>query len=301
MSWPNASTTSAAARYPLSGETTFRIGGPAAWVARPRTPAEAGDLLRAARGEGMEVRCVGMGSNLLVADEGIGGLVLLMRGLDGVRFEGDLAVAGAGVTNTRMIIAARDRGLAGLECLVGYPGTLGGAVRMNAGGTPGYVGSRVEWVRGVDGEGRVVTRSAAECRFRYRGSDLGDLVVTEVALRLPREDDLEAYGIRCDGINRRKRETQPMGLPSAGCAWKNPPGDAAGRLVEASGCKGLRVGGAEVSTLHANFIVNRGGATCADVLSLMAEVRRRVEDASGVLLDREVIHWGDAALALAGR
>ncbi len=301
MNWPSASTTSVARRFPLSGETTFGIGGPAEWAARPRTAKEVEGILRVARGEGMPVRCVGMGSNLLVADEGVSGLVLRMRGLDEVSFDGDLAVAGAGVTNTRMIIAARDRGLGGLECLVGYPGTLGGAVRMNAGGTPGYIGARVEWVRGVDGAGRVVRRPAAECGFRYRGSDLSDLVVTEVALRLPREGDLEAYVARCDAVNRKKRASQPMSLPSAGCAWKNPPEDAAGRLVEFAGCKGLRVGGAEVSTVHANFIVNRGGATCADVLSLMAEVRRRVHDASGITLDREVIHWGDAAVALSGR
>ena len=301
MNWPTASTTSVVRRSPLSSHTTFGIGGPAEWAARPRTAGEVEALLHAARGEGMPVRCVGMGSNLLVSDEGVGGLVLLMRGLDHVSFDGDLVVAGAGVTNTRMYLGARDRGLGGLECLIGYPGTLGGAVRMNAGGTPGYIGARVEWVRGVDEAGRVVMRPAAECGFRYRGSDLSDLVVTEVALRLPREDDLDAYVLRCDEINRKKRASQPMSLPSAGCAWKNPPGDAAGRLVDFAGCKGLRVGGAEVSTVHANFIVNRGGATCADVLSLMAAVRRRVFDAAGILLDQEVIHWGDAAVALSGR
>jgi UDP-N-acetylenolpyruvoylglucosamine reductase len=301
MNWPTAWTTSVARRFPLRDETTFRIGGPAEWAARPRTAAEAGALLAAARGEGIPVRCVGMGSNLLVSDEGVDGLVLLMRGLDSLSFDGDLVVAGAGVTNTRMIIAARERGLGGLECLVGYPGTLGGAVRMNAGGAPGYVAARVEWVRGIDGSGGVVMRPAAECGFRYRGSDLSDVVVTEVALRLPRFADREGYVVGCEEINRRKKATQPMSLPSAGCAWKNPPGDAAGRLVDAAGLKGLRVGGAEVSPVHANFIVNRGGATCADVLDLMAEVRRRVHDASGVLLEREVIHWGDAALALSGR
>jgi UDP-N-acetylmuramate dehydrogenase len=172
---------------------------------------------------------------------------------------------------------------------------------MNAGGTPGYVAERVEWVRGVDGEGRVVTRSAAECGFRYRGSDLGDLVVTEVALRLPPVPDPEDYALEIDAIKKRKRATQPMHLPSAGCVWRNPPGDAAGRLVEAAGCKGLRAGGAEVSPRHGNFIVNRGGASCADVLALMEEVRGRVLDATGVSLEREVIHWSDAGVTVSGR
>ena len=256
--------------------------------------------LRAARGEGMEVRCVGMGSNLLVADEGVGGLVLLMRGLDGVRFDGDLAVAGAGVTNTRMIIAARDRGLAGLECLVGYPGTVGGAVRMNAGGAPGYLGERVERVRGVDPSGRIVERAAADCGFRYRGSDLADLVVTEVDLVLP-ESDPEEFALECHAIYRRKSDTQPLDLPSAGCVWKNPPGAVAGRLVDMAGCKGLREGDAEVSDRHANFIVNRGEATASDVKRLMAEVRRRVLDRFGVLLDPEVIEWSDGGSEGIGR
>jgi UDP-N-acetylmuramate dehydrogenase len=224
-----------------------------------------------------------------------------MRGLSTVEFRGRRVTAGAGVTNAQMLQATRARGLSGLQCLVGYPGTLGGAVRMNAGGTPGYVGPLVERVRGVDASGRIVERSAAECGFRYRGSDLGDLVVTEVDLLLDGDMDPEEYALRCRAIYDHKRATQPLRLPSAGCVWKNPPGDAAGRLVDAAGCKGLRAGGAEVSTMHANFIVNRGGATCGDVLSLMEQVRLRVHDRFGVELQREVIHWGDAAVALSGR
>jgi UDP-N-acetylmuramate dehydrogenase len=232
-----------------------------------------------------------MGSNLLVADEGVGGVVLLMRGLGGIGIDGTRVTFGAGVTNSQAVKATRARGLSGLECLVGYPGTLGGAVRMNAGGAPGYMGPLVEQVRGVDGSGRTVVRAGKDCGFRYRGSDLGDLVVTEVTLRLRGDLDPEEYALRCRAIYDRKRETQPLRMHSAGCVWKNPPGDAAGRLVEAAGMKGRRAGGAEVSTVHANFIVNRGGATCAGVLSLMEEVRLRVLDASGVSLEREVIHW----------
>jgi UDP-N-acetylmuramate dehydrogenase len=300
MTWPGGSKCSVASRFPLSGLTTFGIGGPAEWLARPRDALEAEEVLRAAREAGVPVRCVGLGSNLLVADEGVAGVVVLLRGLNGLSIEGDRVVAGAGVTNAQVLKATRVRGLGGLECLVGFPGTLGGAVLMNAGGVPGYVAERVAWVRGVDGEGRRVTREAAACGFRYRGSGLGDLLVTEVGLRLPPVDP-EEYALRVHAIYRRKRDSQPLDLPSAGCVWKNPPGESAGRLVEAAGGKGLRRGGAEVSTLHANFIVNRGGATCADVLSLMDEVRRRVLDASGLELQREVIHWGDAPVALPGR
>ena len=301
MTWPGGSKCSVASRSPLSGYTTFRIGGPAEDAARPRNAEEVAEVLHVAREEGLPVRTVGMGSNLLVADEGVAGLVLLMRGLDGIEIHGRRVTAGAGVTNSRLFNATRSRGLSGLACLLGYPGTAGGAVRMNAGGTAGYIGQVVEWVRGIDASGRLVERSGAECRFRYRGSDLEDLVVVEVGLLLDGDMDPEEYAMRCRGVFVRKRESQPLELPSAGCVWKNPPGDAAGRLVDAAGCKGLRVGGAEVSTVHANFVVNRGGATCADVLTLMEQVRLRVHEQSGILLQREVIHWGDAAVAVSGR
>jgi UDP-N-acetylmuramate dehydrogenase len=210
--------------------------------------------------------------------------------MDSIVFDGVRATVGSGVSNSRLIQATRALGLGGLQCLVGYPGTLGGALRMNAGGTPGYIAPRVEWVRGVDPRGNVVTRTLSECGFRYRGSDLGDLVLTEAGLKLEPADP-EEYALECHAIVRRKRDTQPMDQPSAGCVWKNPPGAAAGRLVDLAGCKGLRSGDAEVSAVHANFIVNRGGAGCADVLSLMAAIRRRVMDRFGVDLQREVIHW----------
>jgi UDP-N-acetylmuramate dehydrogenase len=301
MTWPGGSKCSVASRYPLSGHTTFRIGGPAEFAAKPRSGEEIAEVLRIAQGEGLPVRAVGAGANLLVADEGVAGLVLLMRGLNELAIHGNRVTAGAGVTNSQLLGATRARGLSGLACLVGYPGTVGGAVRMNAGGTAGYIGRMVEWVRGVDASGRIVERSGAECNFRYRGSDVADLVVVEVGLLLDREMDPEEYAMRCREVFERKRDSQPLELPSAGCVWKNPPGDAAGRLVDAAGCKGLRIGGAEVSAVHANFVVNRGGATCADVLTLMEQVRLRVHEQSGVLLQREVIHWGDAAVALSGR
>jgi len=300
MSLPNASKCWAASRFPLSRVTTFRIGGPAELAARPRCAADAADLVRWAGDEGLPVRCVGMGSNLLVDDRGIRGLVLLLRGLDGVHVDGHRVTVGAGVTNSRILGEVRARGLGGLQCLVGYPGTVGGAVRMNAGGAPGYVGSRVERVRGVDAAGRIVERPASECGFRYRGSDLADLVVTEVDLLLE-EADPEEFALECHAIFARKRDTQPLELPSAGCVWKNPPGAVAGRLVDMAGCKGLREGDAEVSDRHANFVVNRGKATASDVRRLMAEVRRRVLDRFGVLLEPEVIEWSDGGGEGGGR
>lgn len=299
MNWPDVSRDSLAERFPLSRVTTFRIGGPARWAVSPRDGNEVAAALRTARDAGMAVHVVGMGSNLLVADGGVDGLVLLARTLSSRGVDGDLAVFGSGVSNAVALRFARAHGLGGLECLVGYPGTLGGAVRMNAGGTSGYIGDRVEWVRAVDRDGAVRVLSPGECAFRYRGSDLDHLVVTEVALRLPLADP-EEFLLRCREIYDRKRSSQPLHLPSAGCVWKNPSrvsggGRSAGRLVDEAGCKGLRVGGAEVSSMHANFMVNLGGATCADVLALCDEVHRRVLDATGVHLEREVILWGGVA------
>lgn len=299
MTSPAASRPSFASRYPLSRATTFRIGGPAERACQPRSTDEVAAALHVARTEGWAVRCVGMGSNLLVDDEGVDGLVLLMRGLQGLAFEGASVTAGAGVTNNQILKAARARGLTGLDCLVGYPGTLGGDVRMNAGGAPGYIGTLVEWVKGIEPSGRVAYRDGPACGFRYRGSDLDGFVVTEVRLRLRTGEDPEEAALRAAAIRDRKKATQPLALPSAGCVWKNPEdGPPAGRLVEEAGGKGLRIGGAEVSTLHANFIVNRGDATCADVLALMEEVRHRVADRSGVVLRQEVIHWSDAPVAV---
>ncbi|MHC4822017.1 MAG: FAD-binding protein, partial [Planctomycetota bacterium] len=216
MHWPDALRGSVFSRYPLDGSTTFRIGGPAEWVLKPNSPEQVAAALETARGEGLPVRCVGLGSNLLVSDEGVGGLVMLMRGLSRLEFEGRRVVAGAGVTNAVILGAIRGKGLGGLECLVGYPGTLGGAVRMNAGGAPGYIAERVSWVRGIDGDGRIVTRDAAQCGFRYRGSGLGDLVVTEVGLELPVADP-EEFAVRCRDIHDRKRLAQPLESRSAGC------------------------------------------------------------------------------------
>jgi UDP-N-acetylmuramate dehydrogenase len=292
---------SASSPFPLSRLTTLRVGGPADLLLRPRTAAAAAEAVARAAGEGLEVRPIGLGSNLLVDDSGVDGAVICLRRLDGVEVDGDLVVLGAGVTNAKAIQATRAAGLGGLAFLVGYPGTMGGAARMNAGGKHGYFKDRAAWVEVVDREGRLRRLDPLECGFRYRGSALDGLLVTAVALRLPREDAEEtslAYRRAYD----EKRATQPLALPSAGCAWKNPSKDApAGRLVDEAGCKGLRIGGAEVSTRHANFIVNRGGATCADVLAVMAEVRHRVLDRHGIALEPEVIHWTSAAVSASGR
>lgn len=284
---------------PLSGWTTLGVGGPADEMAFPRTVDEAASVLRSCGDRGLPWRALGRGSNLLVDDAGVRGVVISTRDLRNLRIGRDGRVtAGAGLPTSVLLAETLAAGLGGLECLVGYPASAGGAARMNAGGRWGETGAVVEEVVAVDAAGEVRTLSAAECAFGYRRSALGAYLVVEVVLRLP-EVDAAAYRARIDAIRREKAAAQPLGEPSAGCVFKNPPGGSAGRLVDAAGLKGHAIGGAMVSTVHGNFIVNRGGASSADVLRLIDRVRDEVLARFGVELEQEVEVWRDHVPAAA--
>lgn len=277
---------------PLAGHTTLRIGGPAALFVVAADEADVAATLGWARASGRPLRILGLGSNLLCPDEGFDGLILdLSAACGGVRWEGDRVEAGAGVHLARLLQEAARRGLSGLEGVAGVPGTVGGALAMNAGTAAGDFGAVVESVRAMAPDGTAETIPAAQMGFRYRGSRIADegLVALGAVLRL-RPANPEDVRRDLAGRAVRRRRTQPTHLPSAGSIWRNPPGDFAGRLIEACGCKGLRRGDAEVSPQHANFIVNLGRATAADVLGLMAAVRSRVEAHSGVRLHPE-LRW----------
>lgn len=279
----------------LSPLTTLRVGGPAD-VCAPRTIDELRLTLEWCADTATPWRVLGRGSNLLVSDEGVPGIVIQTRALDGLRIgEDGEVVAGAGLRTSVLLGRTRERGLGGLECLVGYPATVGGAARMNAGGKWGCTGDRIEKVRVVGPGGVVRELTAAECRFGYRSSALAEFVVAEVVLRLPRVEAAD-YRNRIDAIHKEKAAAQPLHAHSAGCVFKNPKGRSAGLLVQESGMKGARVGGAEVSTLHGNFIVNTGGATAADVLELIDRVRETVQRRTDVDLELEVEVWGDTAV-----
>ncbi len=275
---------------PLARHVTLRVGGPADVLAFPRDEEEAIGLLRLAREQGVPVHVLGNGSNVFAPDEGVRGLVLnLTRGTDWVRFRGAEVEVGAGHPLPRLVQEAARRGLSGLEALGGVPGSVGGALYMNGGAAGQSIGDVTDEVRAATLAGQRIVLSRDEMEFGYRSSRLqaGDLVVLSARLRLRpgRREDVEA-ALR--EFSRRRRLTQPLELPNAGSIFKNPPGDYAGRLIEAAGCKGLRRGDAQVSPRHANFIVNLGNATARDVLCLMAEVRRRVRARSGVALEPEV-------------
>ncbi len=278
----------------LAPLTTWRIGGPAELLA---TPTDENDLAIAvgwAGEQGVPWRVLGNGSNLLVSDQGVRGLVLRVRRvLDGMEFDGGTVRAGAGAPLPSLAGACATRGLSGLEFTGGIPGTVGGAVVMNAGWHEHELGNIVREVRYLDQAGAVHTFPGNRCRFGYRTSRFrsGHGVVLQATMQLDegRAGEIEA---RTERFAESRKTAQPTQLPSCGSVFLKPQGDFAGRLIDACGLKGLQVGDIQVSPQHANFFVNIGRGTARDVLELVAEVERQVLERFGVTLVREFEHWG---------
>jgi UDP-N-acetylmuramate dehydrogenase len=277
---------------PLARHTTMGLGGPADLLAFPSTAAQLIRTLDLAGEADLPVRVLGAGSNLLVDDAGVRGLVLATAALDRVRFgEHGEVEAGAGVHFPTLVRQTAARGLRGLEAGVGIPGSLGGILTMNAGAYQFSIGPLVSEVEAVSREKESVLLHGHEIDFRYRASSFGsNRIVARVVLALA-EDDPDAIKRDMNERMRFRKETQPVGVKSAGCIFKNPEGDSAGRLIDRAGLKGLAAGGARVSEVHANFIVHEGRASTADVLSLIEQVRDRVLRETGILLETEVMTW----------
>lgn len=278
---------------PLARHTSFKIGGPAdAWI-QVDEAGELADLFALARVAEVPIFAVGSGTNVLVSDRGVRAIVVhLGRGFHFCewRIAGDDAAvrAGAAMPFKKLVYDAVDRGFSGLEFGEGIPGSLGGGLTMNAGAFGGEISRVVERLEGVHPEGRIEELGREALAFEYRRLALTPgWVITAVGLRLKRGDRAEMERRVVSARDRRKKN-QPLGFPNAGSIFKNPPGTFAGSLLEEAGVKGLARGGAQVSELHANFIVNRGAATAADVRWLMEEMRARVEVRSGVRLEPEV-------------
>jgi UDP-N-acetylmuramate dehydrogenase len=278
---------------PLAPLTTWRIGGPAELLA---TPADRADLLRAvewATTNAVPWRVLGNGSNLLVRDEGVRGLVLRLRkSLETIAGEGRRLVAGAGAMFPALANRAAALGLAGVEFGAGIPGTVGGAVIMNAGWHEFEIGNVVESVDALEPDGAVRRHPREDCAFGYRTSRFRgrDAVVLGATLVLE-PDDPAAIRERMDRFAASRKANQPTEMASCGSVFLKPEGDFAGRLIEAAGLKGLQVGGIQVSRLHANFFVNLGGGTAAEALALVERVEREVLRRFGVRLEREFELW----------
>lgn len=286
---------------PLARLTTWQIGGPAELVVEPHSAETLARVASLARRRGYPLRLLGNGSNVLAPDSGVRGIVVrLAGGLANVTFEGTRVTAEAGAFLPKLARDAAARGLAGLECVVGVPGTIGGGVVMNAGVPGATLGERVV---GVDLQSLTESsrrcRAHADCRFGHRTSVFRETreVIQQVTLELV-PDDPAAITARMDQHLAHRRATQPLNLPSAGSVFRRPADDTPpGKLLEEAGCKSLRRGGAAVSDLHANWIVNLGGATADDVRGLIATMRERVLDRCRVELELEVIVWRESTVA----
>ncbi|MBK8575811.1 MAG: UDP-N-acetylmuramate dehydrogenase [Elusimicrobia bacterium] len=278
---------------PLSRHTSWGIGGPADYYLEIHSSEELAKLFVWARAHGLPLTPLGLGSNLLVSDKGIRGVTFRLRGdFEALRFEGDRAVAGAGVLLPQISRAAAERGLTGAEPFCGIPGTVGGALQTNAGTPEGDIGRLVREVRGMDVDGRVRRWGRDDIQFVYRGSSLGGQTVISVDLQLRtgKKNDILAS---MDQQLKRRAERQPLGTKNCGSVFKNPPGEYAARLIEAVGLKGFRVGGARVSLKHANFIENVDHATAADVQTLLDALRSAVRHRFGIELELEVWTVGE--------
>jgi UDP-N-acetylmuramate--alanine ligase len=279
----------------LAAKTTMRVGGAARVYAEPATVADLQVLLREAHAQKVEIFFLGRGSNLIVPDEGVDGLVIALSHENWQRFEprpDGRVWAGAGLRLKNLCGLAGKAGLVGFEFLEGIPGSVGGALRMNAGAMGGWMFDVVEEVEIMTPDGEVKTLRKADMHVAYRHcAELHDAMALGVLLRPAAQADTEAISRQIDVYRRKRHETQPR-EPSAGCIFKNPAGSSAGRLIDEAGLKGERVGDAEVSTVHANFIINRGHATGSDVIALMRRVRARVREARGVELEPEVLLYG---------
>jgi UDP-N-acetylenolpyruvoylglucosamine reductase len=286
---------------PLSRFTTVGIGGPAHRLARPSSEQELGEALSWAAAREAAVVTIGLGSNLLVADEGVDALVLRLEGeLASAGTEGDLLVAGGGATNAVCLHRAREAGLGGFEFACAIPGTVGGGVAMNAGAYGG------DW-KAILARGLVVSAAGSEWRgpdelgLRYRRSGLTNgEVVARAEFRLEPRPPEEIKATVAD-LQARRKAAQPTNKRTFGSVFKNPEHElSAGRMLEACGLKGYRVGGAQISPRHGNFIENADDARASDALALMAEARRRALEQYGVVLEREVRFLGDLELPPAG-
>ena len=277
---------------PLAPHTWFQLGGPAEFFAEPRTVDELQGLVRRCLDEELPVRLLGGGSNVLVRDEGVPGMVIRLAeaAFAEIKVAAGRLTAGGAAKLGHVISSAVREGLAGLEALVGIPGTIGGALHGNAGSRGGDIGQWTRRATVMTRSGEIIERQRDELVFAYRESSLDELAILSAEFELETEDS-EELTKRMQQQWIVKKASQPLGHQSAGCIFKNPRGMSAGMLIDQAGLKGTRIGGAEVNDRHANFIVAEPGAASQDVLRLIELVRSRVADRIGIELELEIQVW----------
>ncbi|MCY2951607.1 MAG: UDP-N-acetylmuramate dehydrogenase [Planctomycetota bacterium] len=277
---------------PLARYTWIKLGGPARWFVRPRTLEELQEAARRCVENQIPIYVIGLGANLIVSDEGVNGAVFRLSEeyWRSVEFNEGAVKVGAGVDMQKLLLKAVRAGRAGLECLAGIPATVAGGIRMNAGGKYGSIGTLVSRVTVMDTEGTVFEQTKDDLVFDYRTCNIVAKFILGATLELE-EDDPHRIVERTKEIWMFKRNSQPLNTPNAGCVFKNPGGGSAGQLIDQAGLKGMQIGGAAVSTKHANFIVALQGCKAEHVMQLMKMVRETVYYRLGVLLEPEVLIW----------
>ncbi|MCX8057447.1 MAG: UDP-N-acetylmuramate dehydrogenase [Ignavibacteria bacterium] len=272
---------------PLSKFTTFRIGGPADYYLEPKDREDLLKLIKYLKEINYPYIVIGNGSNVLISDEGIRGAAINLEfGFTKIEVKKNHVYAEAGIRLSKLVDVCLEHSLVGLENLAGIPGTLGGAILMNAGAYGGEISDYIKKVEVIDND-RIVFLNKEECGFSYRKSNLEGKVILSAEFILPFGDKEKAKQRRKELLLKRN-QAQPVELPNAGSIFKNPPNDYAARLIEQAGLKGLTIGGAKVSEKHANFIVNFNNATAKDVLELMHIIQRTVFEKFGIMLEPEV-------------
>jgi len=277
---------------PLAPMTWYRIGGPAKYLIRPRSVEELQESARRCSENGIPIYVLGLGANLLVSDKGVPGAVFRLSDpfWERTTVDGHHITVGAGVDMAKLVVRTVREGLAGFESLAGIPGTIGGGIRMNAGGKFGDIGESIVRVTVMDSHGQVFERTKEDLVFDYRTTNIVAPFILDATLQLE-PDDPTAVATRMKEIWMYKNSTQPLNTKNCGCVFKNPRGLSAGALIDQAGLKGLRVGQAEVSAKHANFFVAHTGCTSEDVLKLVKIVQEKVYDKHQVLLESEVRVW----------
>lgn len=277
---------------PLAPLTWMKTGGVAQYLVEPRNHDELRQVVEYCHAHEIPIHVLGGGSNVLIRDEGVSGAVLRLTGEDmsAVRIDGTKVTAGAGALLSHVISESVKAGLAGLDTLVGIPGTIGGALKGNAGGRSGDIGQFVSSVTVLTAKGEQFVRREDELSFAYRKSSINELLVLEAEFQL-KEGDADEITKQMRKLWIMKKATQPLASQSAGCIFRNPRGLSAGALIDQSGLKGMRVGNAEISSRHANFIVTHEGATADEVLRLIDIVRSKVAEQFGVDLELEIQIW----------
>ena len=280
------------ANQSLAELTWFRVGGPAQVLFMPEDEGDLSYLLAALPAD-IPVTAIGLGSNLIVRDGGIAGVVIrLGRGFNEMTVDGTRIRSGAAVPDVKVARAAQEAGIAGLSFLRGIPGSIGGALRMNGGAYGGETRDVLIEARGVDRSGAVRLYSSADMGFSYRHCDVAEDVIFTQALFEGAPGDAGAIAAEMNKITESRESTQPVKSRTGGSTFKNPPGHKAWQLIDAAGCRGLRIGGAQVSQMHTNFLINLGNATAAEIETLGETVRERVQKSCGVALEWEIKRVG---------